>query len=71
VRRARAAGAARTRHPLQGQWLPQHRYGTKSRPKEPAAAPSSAKASGGDSGGGGSSDGGGKSSGKTVGLDSV
>lgn len=48
-------------------------YGTKTRPKESAAAASSGKASGGESGGGssgGSSDGG-KSSGKTVGLDSV
>ncbi len=55
-------------------------YGTKSRPKEPAAAPSGGAGSGGSASGGGassggasggSSDGGGKSSGKTVGLDSV
>jgi len=49
-------------------------YGTKSRAKEPAAAPSGGKAAGGEWGGdswGGSSDGTGKSSGKTVGLDSV
>lgn len=48
-------------------------YGTKTRPKESAAAASGGKASGGESGGGssgGSSDSG-KSSGKTVGLDKL